>query len=391
MDQLDVFYDILNNKRPEKTLFIPRFDLWFNVNSFKNPFPRILEGISSPAELSRKMGFLPYSNIPDFTGGQDPLKTVHRSLGFYSIDEAPYRIKFNNTKVRQIIKKDAVYVEYITPVGSVDTQFIFTRKMRESGASISWIQKRLIEKKQDYKVLEYLFEDMEIEECSKAFKEHIKAQGNDFIPIAFGLLASSGMQHIMRDFLEVTDFFIHFMDLRTSMERLAEKIDIKLLEIAQCLSLSPAPLVLIGANFDSTITYAPFYRDYIMPIFQDIIKILKSKGKKIISHCDGENIELWDLYIETGIDILEAAAVFPMVRQPLQEIIKKVDNRAIIWGLINSIALLHESTSEDDFKNYIAEVTQAARKNQVILGISDTAPPDMDINRLLYIKDYLNK
>jgi hypothetical protein len=81
-------------------------------------------------------------------------------------------------------------------------------------------------------VLEYIFEDMEIEDCSKAFKEHMKSQGNDFIPIAFGLLASSGMQHIMRDFLEVTDFFIHFMDLRTSLERLAEKINKKLIEIA---------------------------------------------------------------------------------------------------------------------------------------------------------------
>ena len=340
MEQLDVFYNILNNKNPARTLFIPRFDLWFNVNSLKKPLPELLKGIRSHKDLSRKMGFLPYSNIPDFTGGHDPLKTIHRSLGFYAIDEAPYRIRFRNTKVRHIIKEDKTFVEYSTPVGSVNTQFIFTPEMVESGASISWISKRLIQKKQDYKVLEYIFEDMEIEDCSKAFKEHIERQGNDFIPIAFGLLASSGMQHIMRDFLEVTDFFIHFMDLRASLDQLAEKINIKLMEIAHVLASSFAPFVLVGANFDSTITYAPFYRAHILPVFQDIVRILKEKGKKTISHCDGENIALWDLYIASGIDILEAVAVFPMVKQTLEEILQIVNKKAIIWGAINSVSLL---------------------------------------------------
>jgi hypothetical protein len=52
----------------------------FLEKAFAKPVKRYS---SRPAELSRKMGFLPYSNIPDFTGGHDPLKTIHRSLGFY--------------------------------------------------------------------------------------------------------------------------------------------------------------------------------------------------------------------------------------------------------------------------------------------------------------------
>lgn len=85
MDWKNSFYDIVNNRRPEVIPFIPRFDLWFNVHSQKKPKPELLQRINSVNEFSMLLGFIPYSNVPDFTAGGSIQRTVHRSLGFYHL------------------------------------------------------------------------------------------------------------------------------------------------------------------------------------------------------------------------------------------------------------------------------------------------------------------
>ena len=256
---------------------------------------------------------------------------------------------------------------------------------------ISWINKRIIKSKDDYRILEYLFEDMIIEDNYDEFNKFIKEQGSDYISIATGLLAVSGMQHIMRDLLDVSEFFMHFIDYKKDLLKLAEKINNKIFEIIDIISRCDSQIVLTGANFDSTITYRPFYENYILPEFEDISNKLHDTGKKVISHCDGENFDLWDLYLKSGIDILEAVAVKPMVKQDLEEILDIMDNKAVIWGLINSISLLDSSLSEKDFRKYVDELIAFSKDNKVILGISDTAPIDMNINRILYIRDMVLK
>jgi len=383
------FYAVINNKEPGIVPFIPRFDLWYNVYSQKNPKPEVLREANSLNEFSRSLGFIPYSNIPDFKAGGDLKRVVNRSLGFYNLKQCPYKINFSSVKVNSKHSSGNTYVEYTTPIGSLDTEFIFTEEMKKSGSSISWIKKRLITKKEDYKICKYIFDDMIIEKNYKEFNEYMEEQGDDWIPIAYGVMAVSGMQHIMRDFLEITDFFLHFADNRKELETLAGSIDKKIGNIIEILSKCSADIILVGANFDSTVTYKPFYKGYILPRFKDYSDILHKNNKKIISHCDGENDSLWELYIDSDIDILEAVAVRPMVRQSFEEIVNIIKGRAVIWGAIDSIALLNDSMNDDDFKKYVENIVNIAKSKRIILGISDTAPVNMNVDRVLYIKDFI--
>ena len=386
-----IFYSIINGEKPEIIPFIPRFDLWYKVNSNREVKPEILNNVNSQNDFYRKLGFIPYSNVPDFSAGGDLTRTIHRALGFYNLPQVPFKINFNKTKVNYHFNNSTTFVEYITPVGSLNCEFCFTEEMKKSGATISWINKRIIKSKDDYRILEYIFEDMLIEDNYDEFNTFIKNQGDDYIPIATGFLAVSGMQHIMRDFLDVTEFFLHFVDYKNDLLNLAKKIDNKLSEIVDILIKCSAEIILIGANFDSTITFPPFYENHILPQFQDISKKLHKCGKKIISHCDGENFDLWSLYLKSGIDILEAVAVKPMVKQDLEEILGIINNKAVVWGLINSIALLDYSFNEDDFKRFVDLLIDVSKNKKIILGISDTAPIDMNINRILYIRDMVLK
>lgn len=57
-----------------------------------------------------------------------------------------------------------------------------------------------------------------------------------------------------------------------------------------------------------------------------------------------------------------------------------------MWGGINSISLIEESMGLNNFKNYIDQTINIAKNNRIILGIADTAPTNMNISRIEYIR-----
>ena len=63
--------------------------------------------------------------------------------------------------------------------------------------------------------------------------------------------------------------------------------------------------VLVGANFDDTITYPPFFRDHILPWLEEAASLLHAKGKLLLCHTDGENKGLMDFLRESGMDIAD--------------------------------------------------------------------------------------
>ena len=84
----------------------------------------------------------------------DLLTQIHRSIGFYSIPEAPYRIKFNKVKVKsKLIENKGNYellVDYTTPIGSLNSTILYTNKMKMDGISLTYIKERIINGEQLY-------------------------------------------------------------------------------------------------------------------------------------------------------------------------------------------------------------------------------------------------
>jgi len=390
---VEAFHDRVGKITSPFIPFIPRFDLWFNVKSQSEQKEPLLEGVMGLDNFSNSLGFVPYTNVPDFMPQRKLENNIHRAIGFYDIIEALYSIKFNKVKVSSAKNTDnnSLTVKYHTPVGDAVTEIIYTPDMKKSGTSISWVKSHILKSIDDIKVMEYIFDDMEIVDRNFKYAEYINDKKPDYIPIAYGFIASSGMLHIMRDFLPVNDFYLWLNDYPQKLEKLAKVISKKLADAILILKKCPADIIFLGGNFDSTITYPAFYKKYILTDFYEFVEELHKAGKKVVSHTDGENKALWDLYLETKIDILEAVAVYPMVSESMKEIIEKMGNKVTLWGLVDSIALLENSMSLDNFHKYIEELIGFAKKYPVILGISDTSPTDMSIDRLLYIRDRLKK
>lgn len=95
--------------------------------------------------------------------------------------------------------------------------------------------------------------------------------------------------------------------------KLGKVIDKRIREIIDICARCSSDIVFIGGNFDSMLNFPPFYEKYLLGQFCEWTKILHKNNKKVISHCNDENKDLWELELKSGIDIIEAICVSPMV------------------------------------------------------------------------------
>jgi hypothetical protein len=295
--------------------------------------------------------------------------------------------------VREVKKEgDSTLVTYHTPLGSVSCRILYTEEMRRAGASITWISEHVIKEPKDYKVLGYIFRNLKLHPDYENYLDFRKKVGDKAFAPARGLAAAGPMQHIMRDFLDATRFYLEMHDHPKEMRELCEDMESFYDRLFRILAGAPSEVVFHGSNFDEMITYPPFFHDHIMPYLQKLAGMLHSRGKFLISHCDGENQGLLDLIAESGIDIAEAICPRPMTKVTITDVKKAFKGKVTIFGGIPSVVLLEDSMSDDAFEQYLKNLfREIAPGDHFILGVSDTTPPNAKFERLLRITEMVKE
>lgn len=128
-----------------------------------------------------------------------------------------------------------------------------------------------------------------------------------------------------------------------------------------------------------------------MPWIGRFSSMAHERGKLVLIHADGENRSLFDLYRQSGIDILEAVATAPMTKCGIREILERADGMTV-WGGIPSVVLMEDVYGEAAFEAFMRETLDVVgTRPRFILGVSDTTPPDADFSRLLKIRDMIRR
>jgi methylmalonyl-CoA mutase cobalamin-binding domain/chain len=377
---------------PDRIPFSPRLDLWFTSNKQRGNLPTNYRACNHWDEVSRDQGWAIAKVILEFQGYGDEA-IVDRPLGIYRIPAQGFLTHLPKD-VERVVKKqgDQINLEYITPKGTVWAAFIYSDEMRRSGVTIPWISQHALKGPEDYTPLRYIFENLEVEPVYPAYSNWAAPLGEDGIAVAYALTAGSPMHHIMKVLTDSTSFYYHHRDNEKQMQALAESISIYFRKVLKAVTDSPAEIVLVGANFDETITYPPFFRDHILPWLQEAAEILHAKGKLMLCHTDGENKGLMDYLFESGMDIADSVCPAPMTKVSLAEYYSRWSSRITILGGIPSNLLLADVTREEEFDIYLDNLFRVvAPGNRVILGVADIVPPDAVFGRLRRIGERAEK
>jgi hypothetical protein len=370
----------------------PRLDLWYNANKRKGTLPAKYPPDVTLDQIADDIGGGYHKIVPDFLNVRVQEDTIDRGLGIYHLPGMPYRVELVGVE-REVYKEgDATTVIYHTPLGSVSCKYIFTEEMKQAGVSISWLTEHVIKEPGDYRKVGYIFKNMKILPDYQNYLDFQARVGEKGFAAARGMAPASPRQHIMRDFMEPTKFYLELYDHPREMEQLARDMDPFYEQLFQVLADCPAEVVFHGSNFDEMITYPPFFRDHILPYLQKLADMLHARGKLLLCHCDGENKGLLDLIVESGMDIAEAICPYPMTKMTIGEIKKSLRGKVTIFGGIPSVALLEGSMSDREFEDFMrALFKQIAPGDRFILGVADTTPPDAKFERLRRITEMVEE
>ena len=366
--------------------FAPRLDLWHNANVRRKTLPPAYGPEATTSQIADDLGVAHHRIIPEFLKTRTPDDTVDRGLGIYRLRGLAYRAEL--TGVDRVARSEdgSTVVEYHTPVGSVSCRMTLTEEMLESGASISWIDEHVIKRPEDYRVVGYIFRNIRLTADYDNYRRFQAEVGDRGLAVAHGIGSASPVQHLMRDLVDGTQFYYELADHPREVRQLCEDMAPFYEQLVRILAGSPAEAVMMGANYDDTITYPPLFKEHILPWLQRWAEILHAGGKIFMSHCDGENESLLDLLAASEIDVAESVCAPPMVQCTLAAMRRAFAGKITIFGGVPSVALLEDSMSEEEFEAHMRRLfAEIAPGDRFILGVSDMVPPDAKWDRLVRV------
>lgn len=382
----------VRGEMPDVIPFAPRLDLWHNANSTAGTLPKQHKGRNQD-EIARAEGWALHKVVPEYDKARDPREDLHRALGLYSLKEFAFSLHFSpNIDIRVNRQGGDTSVEYHTPIGIVSTKTSFTEEMKRAGASLSWIEEHAIKKPEDYRVVGYLFENLELRPQYEDFAQWQKQIGEDGLPVTMVAGGASPVHFIQRDLLDATAFYYHYHDYQKEMMGLAERIEHFFMQALNLISESPAEAVLWGGNFDAMLTYPPYFKKEIVPWIRKASEFLGQKGKFVFCHCDGENLGLMDSIRDSGMHVAESICPHPMTKVKIEEYYEQWSERLTLFGGIPSDLLLKEMTPEDEFDAYLDHLFESVTPGRrLILGVADAVPANAVFERLIRIGERVRK
>jgi len=207
---------------------------------------------------------------------------------------------------------------------------------RSWGDITPWQTERAIKGPEDYKVLKYMYENLEVKADYFALEQAKDWLGEDgFI---WDWVPHAGLQLLMIDWVgsEGGRFFVHharYPDLVDELYEVISKAYEPLWEIA---AGSPSDFFLLADNLDAVLVNPKLFRKYFMPEWEKCCVKMHASGKLVGVHCDGRLAPLKDLIPETSIDVIEALHVPPMGDLTIGEALKLWPDKVIWTGFPGS-------------------------------------------------------
>lgn len=372
--------------------YAPRLDLWYRANKRAGKLPEkyrdaTLEDILEAHDLGCHAVIPPLKDIRSIDD------EVDRGIGIYNIWTFPHRTVLENIERRYSVDGSRTLVEYETPYGSITTEVVYDVGMKDAGITISHIASHAFKTIDDYRPLGYIFENATVEENYEGYENFNREVSDRGIAVCYVNFAASPMQYIMRDLMPLERFFFELTDHPKKIAELAQKINIyhsKLLE--KSLGCPGAEVYFLGSHYDGSITYPRFFEKQILPTLKSYSEKLHTRGKYLLSHTDGENRGLLQYYTDAGIDIADSITPRPMTNLSYREVKEFFSGRITIMGGIPSIALLPPSMSRNRYEEFLDEFFESlGRGDHVILGVSDTTPPQAEFDRILRVKERIER
>lgn len=372
----------LQGRPTDRIPFVPRLDLWYRGNRYKGTLPAKYKN-ATLLQIVEDLDVGYHTVSADRHLYDDSLDVVDRALGIWRVHTKPFHAKLRDIRRNVCHEGDATMVEYLTPAGRIRTKVIYDESMRRAGISLSHVSEHAIKSVDDYEAVAHIFESAEVYPNYEGIARLKEEVGDRALIVGTASMGASAMHHILHELMPYDLFFCEYYDNYDELVRLAERMTPYMDKVVEVAVNSLADIIQSGTNYDTQITWPPFFEKHIVPSLVKYGEKCRAAGKFLLCHTDGENKGLLPYYLAGGIDIADSICPAPMTSHTLKEIKEAFAGKITIWGGIPSVSVLENSMSDYEFDAYLDDLfQQMGAGDHLILSIADTAPPEMKFSRL---------
>jgi hypothetical protein len=281
----------------------------------------------------------------------------------------PYRVRHRAVEVisREYFENGRKRIRRMlrTPVGE-SSQVIEPESAYESS---NWIREHFIKTPDDYRVLEFFYEDMHFEENRNAFREAQRRVGED--GLVFARIPRTPVQEMLYQLMGLDRFAADYQERRDLFDSLFAVMAKRYREIYNLAAAAPAEIVWCADNIYSDMIGPERFRRYIAPEYATISALIRGTDKLLAVHMDGT---LRSLSAEIGAaecHIIEAMTPPPMGDFSIWEARAAWPNKALWLNFTSSMHIEPPDVIAGHTRNLLAE---AGTTRGFAIGVTEDAP-----------------
>jgi len=363
---------VFRGERPDRVPWMPRIEHWYNVNRVLGTLPEQFRGLSL-VEIYRELnaamrlyvvgdwvfGFLqpPYGSDVMPT----PFKTVSGASWMGGAGEGTEEMAIKREKAG-----DEITTEYKTPFGTLRS----VERSSEHGRAW-YIVEYPVKTVEDLKILQHILERTRYgfdEEAFEKLDQWLGGQGMIWI-----CALRSPLQRLFIEYMGVERTVISLRRHKDKVEEIMEtikQVDNKCYDV---IKKSPIKVVNLADNLDCRIVSPDLFKKYYLPYYRERCDELHRAGKYVITHADGFVKTLLPLFMETGLDGVEAVTFKPVGDVSVEEVKDAFREKLV---LVDGIPYWHflPEVSMAEFEKITRKVIHAF-PDKLVLAISDELPP----------------
>lgn len=353
---------VLDGGIPDRTVWAPRLDLWYNAHREAGTLPEPVCHLSL-RETEAYLGMARSARSA----------VVHR-LVYDGVEEVSTERGLDTIRTLR------------TPVGEVFATYSYSAEAQKLGVR-QVLTEHYAKTPHDYDVLQYVAEHMRFEPDYGRFAAYDREIGDDGYPLV--VLGPSPIDLLMIVWLGYEKFYLDLADIPNRIERLLASLEASYRKLWDVVASSPARFVLHGVHFSGQMTPPPIFRRFFLPYFRDFTERMHRAGIKVAFHADADLTGLLDLVLECGLDVADTLATAPLVSLTFDDARRAWGHRIVIWGGVPS-TILEESYPEAEFHHSIEDLhAKTAGRPAFIMAVSDNIMPTASFERLVWIRDFL--
>lgn len=216
----------------------------------------------------------------------------------------PFTTKYKNCTVRESQRDQKRQVTYETPVGNLTEIYTF------STAADSWfLTGHPVTTEEDFKTLQYLYENLEIIPDMKAFEEDYKKTGGDALLLPLiGVRLKTSFQALVEHWCGTENLTYSLFDFEETVQECLSVMNMQDMKTVEIAARTSAEAVLFFEDSSTTNISPAFFENYTAPSINQWGRYLHDNGKMLIHHACGSLKDLLPVMSQTEIDAIESVS-----------------------------------------------------------------------------------